>query len=127
MMILNQFRQKSRKVKASTLIESLVASVIIITVFAVVSLTLNNIFNTTMKKDTQAIQTELNKLLYLYQHHKIDKDYQNTYKNWEIEFALQTESNITFVVAEAILINKATGEKGANRTVKKRIIYETAE
>jgi len=94
-------RQKSSKLKASTLIEVLVASVLIITVFTIASLTLNNIFKSTIKSNTHTIDTQLNKLIYLFQHDKIGVKYQEDFKDWHISFSQQTENNIIFIVATA--------------------------
>ena len=93
---------KSTKLKASTLVEALVASVIIIVVFTIASLTLNNIFRSTLTSNTQAIDTRLNKILYLYQYNKIGVNYQEDFNDWDIILTRQTENNTIFVVVEAV-------------------------
>lgn len=113
-------KQINRKLKASTLIEVLVASVLIVIVFTIASLTLNNVFKSTIKSNTHSIDTHLNKLLYLYQHDKINIKHQEDFKDWGITFSQQTENNIKFIVVEAVQIN-------TEKTVSKRIIDESAQ
>lgn len=72
------------KLKASTIVETLIASIIIIIVFSIASLTLNNVFKTTIKKDTTLVQFRLNKLSYLLQNNKLHVPYFEEYKGWNI-------------------------------------------
>lgn len=74
----------TKKVKASTLVEVLVASVLIIVIFAIASLSLNTIFKSTIKGNTALIENELNKLQYLYLHQKISTNYAADFRDWEI-------------------------------------------
>lgn len=73
-----------RKLKASTIVETLIASLIIILVFTIASLTLNNVFKATIKKDTTLIHYRLNKLSYLLQNDKLSIPYFEEYKGWDI-------------------------------------------
>jgi len=113
-------RQESCKLKASTLMEVLVASVLIIIVFTIASLTLNNVFKSTIKSNTHTIDTQLNKLIYLYQHDKIGVKYQKDFKDWHISFSQQKENNISFIIVEAIQTN-------TKKNISKRIIDEDAQ
>jgi hypothetical protein len=109
--------QELRKLKASTLIEVLVASVLIIIVFTIASLTLNNVFKSTIKSNTHSIDTHLNKLLYLYQYDKISIKHQEDFKDWSVTFSQQVENNVKFIVIEAIQTN-------TKKTISKRVIDE---
>ena len=114
-------RQKSWKLKASTLIEVLVASVLIIVVFTIASLTLNNVFKSTIASNTHAIDSHINKLIYLYQHNKIGEKYQEDYKNWSISFSQQNNNNnISFVIVEAV-------QTGTKKKISKKIINGTTQ
>ena len=101
--IQNKLRQEPKKVKASTLVEVLVASVLIIVIFAIASLSLNNVFKSAVKGNTSSIENELNKLQYLYQHQKINDTYQTDFGDWEIRF-LKSNKNSINIELEAINI-----------------------
>jgi len=116
----NKLREESRKLRGSTLIEVLVASVLIIVVFTIASLTLNNVFKSVLKSNTQATDTRINKLIYLYQHGKIGVKHQEDFKDWSISFSQQTENNMVFTVVEAL---QATTKK----TISKKVIHESAQ
>ncbi|MDC9722883.1 MAG: hypothetical protein PSN34_08920 [Urechidicola sp.] len=74
----------SKKLKASSLVETLVATVLIVLMFAIASLTLNNIFGNAIKNNTDEINRHLNQLQYQYSHQLIQLPYFDTYRNWEI-------------------------------------------
>ncbi len=128
-------RQESSKLKASTLIEVLVASVLIIIVFTIASLTLNNVFRSTIKNNTHAIDTHINKLIYLYQHDKIGAEYQKNFKDWSISFSKQIENNTILIVAtetqepnNALPFGDASGKKSRKKkTISKTLIYKNAQ
>lgn len=82
--LLSTSKRVAFKLKASTIVETLIASLIIIIVFAIASLTLNNVFKTNIKKDTTLVQYRLNKLSYLLQKNKISIPYNEEYEGWEI-------------------------------------------
>jgi len=92
----------TKKLKGSTLVETLVASVIIIVIFSITSLTLNTVFINTINANTSVIDVHMNKLNYLYHHQKIDTKYQENFKNWEIKFLKQIENRISFTSLEAV-------------------------
>ena len=68
-----------KKMKASTLVETITASVIIIIVFAIASLTLNNVFSSTINNDTNQIENHLYKLEYQYVNNKLLIQYNEVY------------------------------------------------
>ena len=55
-----------KKIKASTLVETITAAVIIVIVFSIALLTLNNVFAHKIKSDTSRIDNYLNELVYTY-------------------------------------------------------------
>jgi len=114
----DKLRQEPRKLRASTLIEVLVASVLIIVVFTIASLTLNNVFKSTITSNTHAIDTHVNKLIYLYQHNQIGEKYQEDYKNWSISFSQQNNNNVLFVIVEAV-------QTGTKKKITKKMINGT--
>lgn len=94
-----------KKIKASTLMETLVATVLIVVVFMISSMILNNLFSNTIKNNTRTIDAYLNELQYLYKHEKIIVPYQDDYKNWQITVALYKENNSSAIVFEALNTN----------------------
>ena len=95
-------KQKSRKVKSATLIESLVASVIIIIIFTIASLTLNNVFESSIKNNTNRVQNRMNELNYLYINDKIKSPYQEEFEDWNIRLLQKTEGQKSFMLLEAV-------------------------
>lgn len=114
------WKQASVKLKASTLIETLVASVIIVIIFSIASLTLNTIFKNSIHGNTEAIETHINKLMYLYQHHKIDSKYHEDFNNWEIDFSQRIDQSMTYILIEATNIK-------TNKKITKKMIDEKAD
>jgi hypothetical protein len=90
-----------KKIRSATLVESLVATVIILVVFFMASMVLNNLFSNVIKSNTIDIENYCNELEYLYQHQKIKPPYQDTYLNWDIQISLQAPDNKKLVI-EAI-------------------------
>jgi hypothetical protein len=83
-----------RKIVSSTLVETLVASVIIILIFSFTSLILNNLFKANVNNDTLAIENRMNKLIYLYEHKSLATPFYEVIGDWEI--MIEKESNEDF-------------------------------
>ena len=60
-----------RKLNASSLTEVIVATTVLLVVFAIALLTLNNIMMSSVKKDTHKMNTKIEKLMYQYKNKKI--------------------------------------------------------
>ncbi len=118
--------QESSKLKASTLVEVLVASVLILIVFAIASMSLSNIFKSTLKSNTHTIDTHLNKLQYQYQYGKIVAKYQEEFQDWNITITQQTINTINYSIIEAIQKNPTTNKTKNKKRVLKKIIDEKA-
>ena len=73
-----------KKVKSATLIEAIVATVLIVIVFIIASLILNNLVLNTFSKNTHSIENRMNELEYQIQNNNIKLPYHESYKNWEI-------------------------------------------
>lgn len=86
------------KIAGSSIVETLVASVIIVIIFSIASLTLNNMFRTNILSDTTGIENHFNKLIYLYKNHKISAPFYDNYKGWELSLSL--DNNEIIVMAE---------------------------
>ncbi len=99
----------NKKIKAATLVEALVASVLIIVVFTIASLVLNQVVQSTAKANTHQIEQELNRLQYLYSHAKISAKYSASFGHWELAILPVNNSNNKSLVLQAT--NGKTGKK----------------
>jgi len=96
-----------KKLKASSLMETLVATVLIIVVFMIASLTLNNILFGSFRKEKGKINTHLNELHYSYLHNKIEIPYYETFEGWEVSIEQSKEEDgILFIEALNTVTNK---------------------
>jgi len=86
------------EIAGSSIVETLVASVIIVIVFSIASLTLNNMFRTNILSDTSGIENHSNKLIYLYKNQKISTPFYDNYRGWELHILL--DNNEIVVMAE---------------------------
>jgi len=109
-------KKLKRKVKGATLIEVLVASVLIVVVFSMASLALNTVFRSVVKNsNAEIITTRMNELAYLYQHQKIRMNYQETYNDWNISLSKQRDNNQSVIRIEAV-------EKSSEKKIVKKCI-----
>ena len=101
-----------KKIKSATLVESLVATVLIVIIFVVSSLIINNLLLNGFNNNTTEIENRLYELEYEYQNKKILLPYQERYQNWNIVIEKNTYSIIEF---------KAQKEQSSKVIVKTRI------
>lgn len=73
-----------KKIKAATLMETLVATVLIVVIFMVSTFLLNSLFNHTVKNNTKTVQTHISQLIYLSMHDKLTIPYDDEFENWYI-------------------------------------------
>ncbi|MDH7445315.1 hypothetical protein [Aquimarina sp. 2201CG14-23] len=83
-----------KKIRAATLIETLTASVLIIIVFMIASLSFNNIFTNHIKRDRSTIENRIKELEYLVIHEKIRLPYTEDFDSWEIEIISKNNKTI---------------------------------
>ncbi|NAS32032.1 hypothetical protein GTQ40_13685 [Flavobacteriaceae bacterium R38] len=105
-----------KKIKGSSLIETMIATVLIVIIFMVASLTLNNLFNNTIKYNTIDIETYVNKLEYQYQHQSLKLPYKETYGGWELSISQKTQAELPVILIEA-------NHPENNRTLKRIIPF----
>jgi hypothetical protein len=95
-----------KKVKSATLIEVIVASVLIVIIFMIASLVLNNLVLNTFSKNTHPIENRLNELEYEIQNDVLKLPYQENFKGWDILIKTEeTDSKVELLI-------RATKEKG---------------
>ncbi|TXG34841.1 hypothetical protein [Seonamhaeicola maritimus] len=91
-----------KKIKASTLMETLVASVLIVIVFMMASMVLNNMFSNTVKNDISDIETYINELEYLYKNEKLVLPYYGAFESWHITIQAFTGNDEDLIIFEAV-------------------------
>lgn len=91
-----------KKIKASTLMETLVATVLIVVVFMISSMILNNLFYNSIKNNTRGIETYLSELEYLYKNEKIMVPYYDDYNTWSITIESYKVNDKSYILFEAI-------------------------
>ena len=106
------------KIKASTLIETLVATVLIVIIFMVSSMVLNNLFSNNIKFNTQKIENELNELEYAIQTKQIKLPYTTDYNDWQVSALKMPMQTLQTVVIEA-------KHKETQKLIKRTIAIET--
>lgn len=73
-----------KKIGAATLIETLIASVIIVTVFTIASLSLNNIFRGAVNQSNTLYKSRIEELVYFTKNKKIIPPFYEETNQWEI-------------------------------------------
>lgn len=68
--------------------ETLVATVLIVVIFMMASMILNNIFYNSIKNNTDGIEAYFDETRYFYFHDKISLPYYDEYQGWEISIEM---------------------------------------
>ena len=89
------------RVKGSTLMETLVATVLIIVVFMLASAIMNNLFSGMVKSNHKAIDTYISEIKYLYVNDQLQLPYKTDYKDWSIEVFNTNTVGDAYIVVEA--------------------------
>lgn len=88
-----------KKIKGATLMETMVATVLIVIIFMIASLVMNSLIRARSKANQQDIAAYLNKLEYHYSHGKLEIPYAGEWKNWEITITAENGGK-AFIMAE---------------------------
>ncbi|OUS03129.1 hypothetical protein A9Q86_01545 [Flavobacteriales bacterium 33_180_T64] len=100
-----------KKIKGSTIMETLIATVLIIVIFMLSSMILNNLFSSTIRNNTRLITSHLNELEYLYHNDKLSIPYQDDYQDWTIAILKKKQDNLDVILFSAYnLTTKKTVE-----------------
>lgn len=94
-----------KKIKAATLVETLLASAIILIVFFIGSLTLNNVFLSSVKKDTTLLDNRVKELQYGLKHKMVTIPFYEETDSWDI--SINTEE----AVYKMHVLHKASGNE----------------
>lgn len=83
--------------------ETLVATSIIIIVFVIASLVLNNTFRSIAQRDAFSVTNRVEKLLYLYRNDKVNLPYEESTNDYELTLERVTVEGIKYVQIETKL------------------------
>lgn len=89
------------RVKASTLMETLVATVLIVIIFMISSMTMNNLLARNIKQNTELAEERLNALEYQVKNKGIKLPYYEDYESWEISISEDKKGEANLVTLEA--------------------------
>ncbi len=103
-----------RKIKASTLMETMVATVLIVVIFMLSSLILNSLFSAQVKGNMQSIKSHLNRLEYHYVNQKIKLPYYEEWEMWDITISISQNR---------IQVEAVEKEDSGSRTIKYAIAH----
>lgn len=73
-----------KKIRAATLVETLVSSVIIVIVFMIASMSLNNIFGSVVKGNDSVLRNRIKEVTYMTQHATLNIPFYEDTEQWEI-------------------------------------------
>ena len=106
-----------KKIRGATLVETIVATVLILVIFVISSLIINNLFRNNLVRNTDAIETHLNLLEYRLQHNQVTLPYFEDYADWEISIEEPSRTSESAILIRAQKTN-------ADKQVEKRILNE---
>lgn len=87
----------TKKLKATTLMETLVATSIIIIVFIIASLILNNTFKNVMQRDSFKVDNRVKQLHYFYSNNNIELPYIESFEKYEIEIEQEEIDKVSYL------------------------------
>jgi len=105
-----------KKVRGSSLIETLIATIMILFVFGIALTTITNTLERTVKSNTRFVDHELNRLEYMYRNSQLQVPDQIDIKDWQIDIKREKENDLNFIVFAA--------KNKTNSKEKKRRILE---
>ena len=90
------------KLKGSTLMETLVATVLIVVIFMMSSMILNNLFSNVITSRTDTIEAYLNEQHYLYINNEIEAPQVSEFDNWQISVEVFKQNETDYINFEAM-------------------------
>lgn len=114
--LLKSFLQK--RIKASSLTEVIVATSILLLVFAITLVTLNNIMLSSVRQDSQKMQTQIEQLIYQYKNNQLKIPISYKEGDFKISIKKTTRNEIKFI--EFSIINLITQKS----IIKEQLFYD---
>ena len=91
-----------KKIRSATLVEALVATVLIIIIFIVASLILNSLLFTSFSRNTHAVQTRISELEYAVRYDNIKLPYKEEFGNWDITLEKEQINDQQWLISNAV-------------------------
>ena len=91
-----------KKIRGATLMETLVATVLIVVIFTLASLILNNTFSNHIKDNRHDLYNEIYELEYLWLTDVVEVPYTSSYKNWTIHLNTTIDNGDERLVVHAV-------------------------
>lgn len=97
-----------KKIKGSTLMETMVATVLVVIVFMIASMVLNNLFGNSIRANNHNVETRLSYLEYFSTHNQLVLPYTEEFEGYKItiERKLNTGKKVILLEAFNPSINK---------------------
>lgn len=96
-----------KRIPASTLMETLVATVLIVVIFMISSMLLNNFLSVKIKENADTVKERLHKLEYVFENKEIDVPYYEEFGSWEITIeSVEKEGNSLIIFTATNLETK---------------------
>jgi predicted PurR-regulated permease PerM len=90
-----------KKIRSATLLEALVSTILIVIIFLVASLVVNNLLMNSFKNSTHSIEVEISELEYKI-HNKVENfPYAENYNGWDISISEKVDENKKWIVITA--------------------------
>ena len=90
-----------KKLEGGSIVETLVASILIMIVFGISLVTVGNVLERTVKSNTRFVDNELYRLEYLYKNGKIQAPDVIQTKDWRIEIDIEKDRDVEYIVFKA--------------------------
>ena len=90
-----------KKIKASTLMETLVATVLIVVIFMISSMIMNNLLLNNVKQNTELAEERLNALEYQLKNDGFKLPYYEDFESWEISVFEEEHGSNSIITLEA--------------------------
>ena len=90
-----------QKIRAATLMETMVATTIILVVFVIASFILNTTYRGVVQHNTFALENRLEQLYYLYQHKQLELPHDETFNTTEISIIREEVNGVSYIAFEA--------------------------
>ncbi|WP_373518424.1 hypothetical protein [Pricia sp.] len=105
-----------KKTRASTLMETLVATVLIVIVFMISSMLLNNLFSSSIKGRTHPVRERIHELRYRYGNGGLHLPYFDEMDGWEISVENGKSTGVPVVTFRA-------EKKGVDKSIVETMVY----
>jgi len=107
-----------KKISSASLVETITATTLLILVYVIAGMIVHSILSSTLKNDTSAIDTHLEKLVYQYQVEQPLNPPETNFNDWTISIEKKHEHLIHWIEIRA-------AHQQTKKVVTKRILDET--